>query len=36
MYEFIRIQWMLGNYNAERMAKCVAKSYITLSQEVKA
>ena len=29
MYEFIKNQWVLGNYDTARVARCVAKGYIT-------
>ena len=32
MYEFIKNQWILGNYDAARMARCVAKGFITQVQ----
>ena len=32
MYEFIRNQWILGNYDAARIAKCVTKGFITQAQ----
>ena len=32
MYEFIKNQWILGNYDSVRIAKCVTKGYITQTQ----
>ena len=32
MYEFIKNQWIMGNYDSARIAKCVTKGYITQAQ----
>ena len=29
MYEFIKIQWILGKYSETNMANCVTKKFIT-------
>lgn len=32
MYEFIKIQWMLGKYTSANIANCVEKGFITQAQ----
>lgn len=32
MYGFIKSQWVMGNYDAARISRCVAKGFITQAQ----